>query len=60
MFRVAPFPVRASEEIEAKHGKAALRVGIPVTVTIPTRKRTALEYMFDPLVEAFSRSFRER
>jgi HlyD family secretion protein len=37
-----------------------IRPGVPVQVLIRLRKRTALQYMFDPLVEAFSRSLRER
>ncbi|MDJ0275584.1 HlyD family type I secretion periplasmic adaptor subunit [Sphingomonas sp. 2R-10] len=46
---------------QSRGGKSAgIRPGIPVQVFIRLRKRTALQYMFDPLVEAFSRSFRER
>ena len=37
-----------------------VRPGVPVQVFINLRKRTALEYLLDPLTEAFSRSFRER
>lgn len=37
-----------------------VRVGVPVQVTVPLRKRTALEYIFEPLTEAFSHSLHER
>lgn len=36
-----------------------LRPGAPVTVVLPTRGRTALDYAFEPLVDAVWRSFRE-
>ncbi len=46
---------------QARGGKSTgIRPGIPVQVFIRLRKRTALQYMIDPMVEAFSRSFRER
>jgi hypothetical protein len=32
---------------------------MPVTVQIPVRKRTALQYAFEPLSGAFRRAFRE-
>lgn len=45
----------------ARGGKSTgIRPGVPVQVFIRLRKRTALQYMLNPLVEAFSRSFRER
>ncbi|MBC9031397.1 HlyD family type I secretion periplasmic adaptor subunit [Sphingomonas sp. JC676] len=36
-----------------------LRAGMPVQVLIPLRKRTALDYAFEPLIGAFWSSFRE-
>ncbi|MCJ7420205.1 HlyD family type I secretion periplasmic adaptor subunit [Sphingomicrobium astaxanthinifaciens] len=36
-----------------------LRPGMPVEVLVPLRKRTALEYFFEPLQGAFWKSFRE-
>lgn len=36
-----------------------LRAGMPVTVEIPVRRRTALQYMFEPLTSALKRSGRE-
>lgn len=37
----------------------ALRAGMPVSVQIPLRKRTALQYMFEPLTGAMRKSFHE-
>ena len=36
-----------------------LRAGIPVSIEIPVRKRTALQYMFEPLTAAMRRSGKE-
>jgi HlyD family secretion protein len=36
-----------------------LRAGMPVQVLVPLRKRTALQYAFEPLTESLWRSFRE-
>lgn len=38
----------------------ALRAGMPVEILIPLRKRTALDYAFEPLVGSFWSSFREQ
>ncbi|HEX8484879.1 HlyD family type I secretion periplasmic adaptor subunit [Sphingomonas sp.] len=37
-----------------------VRAGVPVQVLVKLRARTALQYMLDPLTEAFSRSMHER
>lgn len=37
-----------------------IRAGVPVSVLVKLRRRTALQYMLDPLTEAFSRSMHER
>lgn len=37
----------------------ALRAGMPVQVLIPLKKRTALQYAFEPLTQSLWRSFRE-
>lgn len=37
-----------------------IRPGVPVSVLIKLRKRTALQYLLDPLSETFSRSLHER
>jgi len=41
-------------------GDTGIRAGVPVAVTVPLRKRTALQYLLDPLTEAFAKSFHER
>lgn len=41
-------------------GDTGIRAGVPVAVMVPLRRRTALQYLLDPLTEAFSRSFHER
>jgi HlyD family secretion protein len=39
---------------------SAIRPGVPVQVTIPLRKRTAFEYLFEPLSQALWTSFRQK
>ncbi|WP_243444808.1 HlyD family type I secretion periplasmic adaptor subunit [Sphingosinicella humi] len=41
-------------------GKLALRAGMPAQVLIPLRKRTALQYAFEPLFAGMWRSLREQ
>jgi len=36
-----------------------LKPGMPVQILAPTKKRTALQYLFEPLTDAMWRSFRE-
>jgi HlyD family secretion protein len=43
-----------------RSGDTGIRAGVPVTVSVKLRSRTALQYLFDPLTEAFRRSFHER
>ena len=40
-------------------GKGRLRAGLPVEIVVPTRKRTALQYIVEPLSGTFWKSFRE-
>ena len=40
-------------------GDFALRAGAPVAVLIPLKKRTALQYAFEPLTETMWTAFRE-
>jgi HlyD family secretion protein len=40
-------------------GSDVLRAGLPVTVTIPLRDRTALQYALEPLTGSLRRSFQE-
>lgn len=53
-------PLAELRKIEEVRGSDVLRAGLPVMVHIPVRKRTALQYAFEPLTSAFSRSFREQ
>jgi membrane fusion protein, type I secretion system len=47
-------------KLEMMRGKDfALRAGAPVAVLIPLKKRTALQYAFEPLTETMWRAFRE-
>jgi HlyD family type I secretion membrane fusion protein len=48
------------KRIENAQGSTALRPGLPVTVNIPLRRRTALEYALEPLLGAVRRSFHEQ
>jgi HlyD family secretion protein len=48
-------------KIRAVRGRdTGIRVGVPVNITVPLRKRTALEYVLEPLTGAFSKSLHER
>ena len=40
-------------------GKGQLRPGLPVDVVLNVRKRTALQYILEPLTDNFWRSLRE-
>jgi HlyD family secretion protein len=40
-------------------GNFALRAGAPVAVLVPLKKRTALQYAFEPLTETMWKAFRE-
>lgn len=44
----------------AENGQFRLKPGLPAQVLIPLRKRTALQYLTQPLTEAVWRSFREK
>jgi HlyD family secretion protein len=53
----------AQSELEQYAGdagiEAQLRPGLPAEVVVPTRKRTALQYLLEPLNQSLWRSFRE-
>lgn len=54
-------PEAEVQKIEKVRGvNGGLRVGLPVQVNIPLRKRTAFQYMTEPLTQAFSQSFHEQ
>ena len=44
----------------AESGQAALKPGLPAQIMVSLRKRTALQYVMDPMNDAIWRSFRER
>lgn len=44
---------------DAENGGRRLRAGLPAEVVVPTRKRTALQYLLEPLNQAVWRSLRE-
>ena len=48
------------DKVRGVLGQGKLRPGLPVEVVLATRKRTALEYIFEPLYSHFWRSFREQ
>ncbi|HEY8592799.1 MAG TPA: HlyD family type I secretion periplasmic adaptor subunit [Sphingomicrobium sp.] len=52
-------PPSELEKINEIRGPDVLRAGLPVSVQIPLRKRTALQYAFEPLTGALERSFHE-
>ena len=53
-------PAEEMRQIEELPGAHTLRAGIPVSIQIPTRKRTALEYALEPLTGAVGRSLNEQ
>lgn len=54
-------PTSQLQLIQERRGEEfELRPGMPVEVLIPLRKRTALQYAFEPLNGAFWRAFREQ
>ena len=54
-------PVEEIQRLMSQRGhKDALRPGLPVEVLVPLRKRTALQYMFEPITSALWRSGREQ
>lgn len=59
-FRVeVEVPPSELDRVRQSIGKGRLRAGIPVEVVIPTRKRTALQYIVEPLGRSLWKSFRE-
>ncbi|MCL6698605.1 HlyD family type I secretion periplasmic adaptor subunit [Sphingomonas sp. NSE70-1] len=55
--RVSAEQIRKLQEVRGKDFE--LRAGAPVAVLIPLKKRTALQYAFEPLTETMWRAFRE-
>ncbi len=53
-------PLGQLSSIEHKRdGAFALKPGLPVEVLVPLRKRTALQYLMEPLTDAIWKSFRD-
>ena len=53
-------PVGEINKLMDERGKKeALRPGLPVQVLVPLKKRTALQYMFEPITQALWRAGRE-
>ena len=52
-------PLSELKQIEEVRGNDVLRAGLPVSIQIPTRKRTALQYAFEPLTASLRRAFTE-
>jgi HlyD family secretion protein len=53
-------PLSQLNQLEKQRDKSfELKPGLPVQVMIPLRKRTALQYLMEPLTDAVWRSFRE-
>jgi HlyD family secretion protein len=53
-------PLSELDKIEQVRGADTLRAGMPVTVTIPVRSRTALQYALEPLTQSLRRAFIEQ
>lgn len=54
---VPPSELQVIQDVRGE--KFALRAGMPVQVLVPLKKRTALQYAFEPLTQSLWRSFRE-
>ena len=52
-------PAEVAKITKVRGGEAGLKPGLPVEVVVPLRKRTALQYVFEPLQQTFWQSFRE-
>lgn len=55
---VPPESMKAIEKVRGKTG--SLKPGLPVQVLIPLRKRSAFQYLTEPLTQAMWKSFREK
>lgn len=59
---VAEIDVQPSqlEQIRQLLGRGELRPGLPVDTILPVRKRTALQYLLEPLTSSFDHAFHEQ
>ena len=53
-------PLSELEKVRGSLGQGQLRPGLPVEIVLPTRKRTALQYILEPLTTHLWRSLREQ
>jgi multidrug efflux pump subunit AcrA (membrane-fusion protein) len=53
-------PPSELEKVRGSLGRGQLRPGLPVEIVLPTRKRTALQYILEPLTSHLWRSLREQ
>lgn len=56
---VVPPEERSALDRSGGNGTRRLRAGLPAQVVVPTRKRTALQYLLEPLNQTLWRSLRE-
>ncbi|HKX21637.1 MAG TPA: HlyD family efflux transporter periplasmic adaptor subunit [Rhizorhapis sp.] len=54
---VPPAELKIIQDVRGRN--FALRSGMPVQVLVPLKKRTALQYAFEPLTQSLWRSFRQ-
>jgi HlyD family secretion protein len=54
-------PEAEAKKIDELRGpNGGLRIGLPVQVVVPLRKRSAWQYLTEPLTQSFGKAFRER
>lgn len=53
-------PSELQKLADPRSGERHLRAGLPAQVVVPTRKRTALQFLLEPLNQALWRSMREQ
>jgi HlyD family secretion protein len=52
-------PSEMAKVVQVRGEDTGLRPGLPAEIVVKLRKRTALEYLFEPMQQTFWRSFRE-
>ncbi|MBI3437157.1 MAG: HlyD family type I secretion periplasmic adaptor subunit, partial [Proteobacteria bacterium] len=58
--RVVVPPSELRKLADPASGERQLRAGLPAQVVVPTRKRTALQFLLEPLNQALWHSMREQ
>lgn len=59
LVRISVAQSELEDLVERSQTNVQLRPGLPAEVVVPTRKRTALQYLLEPLNQSLWRSFRE-